>query len=120
MKETKFRAKALTGELVYFNLHDSHLSGDPDLVFYVGGIPCEAGSEQQYTGLKDKNGKEGYHKDIVDFKHTRSTGYWIVEWNDSEAKYVLRSEMYGEIPLRKIKEAVIIGNIYENKEPLNE
>ena len=74
----------------------------------------------QYTGLKDKNGKESYHKDIVDFRHTRSTGYWVVEWNDSEAKHVLRSELYGEIPLQQIKEGFIIGNIYENPELLKE
>jgi len=56
----KFRAKTLTGELVYFDLHESHFSGDPDIVFYAGGVPCEVGTEQQFTGLLDKNGKEIY------------------------------------------------------------
>ena len=34
MREIKFRAKTLEGDLIYFDLHESQISGDSD-VFYV-------------------------------------------------------------------------------------
>ena len=73
----------------------------------------------EYTGLKDKNGVESYCKDVVDFRNANSSGYWTVDWNDTEAKYALKSVVYGEISLRLIKDGFIVGNIYENPELTN-
>ncbi len=101
MREIKFRAKALTGELIYFGLHESRLSGDPDIVFYVGDMPCEVGSEQEYIGLKDKNGKEAYWDDIV---------------NDGiNPVFVITSDYHLLARLSEI-EFEVIGNICENPE----
>lgn len=80
---------------------------------WTSGFPV-----MQYTGLKDKNGKEGYFCDIA--SNQRYSTYWVIEWDDIEARYYLKSLAgYDPLPLRLIKEMVIIGNIYENPELLS-
>ena len=119
-REIKFRAKALTGELVYFELHESQMSGDSD-VFYVRGDPCEVGSEQAFTGLKDKNGKEGYHKDLA---RDSQGDLWLIAWLATDARFGLLQVKYGEatgkgLDMRYLEDMLIIGKILQNKELLN-
>lgn len=72
----------------------------------------------QYTGLKDKNGKEIYEGDIF---HCGDTNIlYIVVWNDNgfQGKQVKSSSYCGlEYWKNKIE---VIGNIYENPELLEE
>lgn len=69
----------------------------------------------QYTGLKDKNGKEIYEGDIVEYKS-------IYEWEKQpikKAKVVFENGMFcppGVI--MDLSRSEIIGNIYENPELL--
>ncbi len=70
----------------------------------------------QYTGLKDKNGKELYEGDILRCKYQEKE-INVIEWHGNG--YWMTNN-YGEDYLPVKENMEIIGNIYENKELLNE
>ena len=77
----------------------------------------------QSTGIKDKNGKEIFEGDIVDYKGRKA----IIKWHGSYASFIYRfvDEMQERVPewdplFLAYHHFEIIGNIYENKDILEE
>jgi hypothetical protein len=65
----------------------------------------------QYTGLKDKNGKEIYEGDLVRYGKDGMIGK--VEWDYAKTRWRWSSFPLTNVEVRKL---TIIGNIYENPE----
>jgi uncharacterized phage protein (TIGR01671 family) len=68
----------------------------------------------QYTGLKDKNGKEIYEGDIVNQYNLDKKPTIVEYWYNSFTPFD-ETEEYGY----KADELAVIGNIYENPELLH-
>jgi len=110
MRELKFRSWDGFYKKMNYNpiISDGTDGGETASVRMNYAIDCFDGVLMQYTGLKDKNGKEIYEGDIVKF----SADYIkpvIVYWND---------EMTGFYPLLSTRShtLTIVGNIYEHPE----
>lgn len=89
------------GETIFINFNDIHL--------------------MQSTGLKDKNGKEIFEKDILDYNGRKV----IVKWHGSYASFIY--EFVDELQNRTTEwqplylsyyHFEVIGNIYENSKLL--
>ena len=63
----------------------------------------------QYTGLKDKNGKEIWESDILECTFSHKPLRAVMEWD---------SDKYGWKTIAPIDKWEVIGNIHENPELL--
>lgn len=120
-----------------WDTHEQKMFSNNELIIWGGnvyldeskGLPCRnlkcrSISDEylmQSTGLKDKNGKEIFEGDIVDFKGRKA----IIKWHGAFASFIYR--FIDEPQERKPKwdplflaylKLEIIGNIYENPELL--
>jgi len=69
----------------------------------------------QYTGLKDKNGKEIYEGDVL--KHDSHKYLFEIKWYPNDAAWRFHRDDKGGMGMAGINESwEIIGNIYENPE----
>ena len=70
----------------------------------------------QYTGLKDKNGKEIYERDII--KDPDGNAFEVI-WNKGAASFELQNKTSHFLFVQRyIDMFEVIGNIYENPELL--
>jgi len=131
MREIKFRAWDLnTSRMVFFKA-DFEIDDGPGGIYFPkkSHVYGNGGDKRyklmQYTGLKDKNGKDIYEGDIV-------TGYWmdifdqpqkfVIKWGgnypafdcyDTDGKY---HDFEYNLLMNDEIEWEIVGNIYENPE----
>lgn len=128
MRELKFRAWD-TGAKCYVELNN--LRGERSIYFSpydLGAIPPEVRNRvvlEQYTGLKDKNGKEIYEGDIVeyiwDFCGEKRKNNYVVEWLSGKVEYYPCSVDAGFTLPDSVEEYyVVIGNIHKNPELVEE
>ena len=139
MREIKFRAwdkknKIMITPTVYF---------DGDGLWTSYDIPLDSPPKKlrielmQYTGLKDKTGKEIYEGDIVTYstawkrmmeeagsKHSGKKGKEIIVWNEfgfmTQQPEFFDTNVGGRYLwlLKNDKDLEVIGNIYSNKDLL--
>jgi uncharacterized phage protein (TIGR01671 family) len=120
MREFKFRVWEIprgTGykehQMDYFEL-DSMFDCD------VGCFGREDQILMQWTGLKDKNGKDIYEGDIVDIEK-KGFGLYQIKWHTEMASYWMYCIKTGStfwdgfLDIEKAEVCKIVGNIYENK-----
>jgi len=138
MREIKFRAwDGKNKEMTYLdNLWICYEYSSLCFGYEDSGI-CEWGKKDvedyeimQYTGLKDKNGKEIYEGDIIQFKAnytSKPCGYinGIIQWNDNGARFEFKAFNISE-PYDLVEESdegsymwTVLGNIHENPKLAN-
>ena len=127
MRELKFRAydgKKMIDDVIpasetsIIELYDRYEWGE-----------TEVKAVEQYTGLKDKNGKEIYEGDIVseefEYAGKKTKTIWQVRWCDDECAFELHYVSGFEVDDCSLvsddeENCEIIGNIHENTDLLGD
>ncbi len=132
MRTIKFRAwDKKEKEMVDINSLEIYDDLDKDGFYSMGEVLNNEDWEvMQFTGLKDKNGKEIYERDLIEWKKTMQLnalvtimkGVYQVKFNIGG--FIMEKEEFGETQWHWLGETnlwssgEVIGNIYENPELL--
>lgn len=92
--------------------------GDTNLVLDL--YPKDKIELLEFTGHYDIDGKEIYSGYIVSFVASDKNYIGVVEWSNEYASFLVKVKDYYEEYLSEIDEILVLGNIYENKELINE
>jgi hypothetical protein len=112
MREIKFRVWDHQAKIMMF-------PGSCLIIISDNGvfIDSEKWTPMQFTGLKDKNGKEIYEGDVIQWGESKN---WVIIFEEF-AFYIVQKNAYHETIAKLSKEFdtfKVIGNIYENPELL--
>jgi hypothetical protein len=139
VREIKFRAwDNINKEMVYgYKNHNSRkeieylgsfLYHDGDIWFFEWNSDGECkyklmqGEIMQYTGLKDKNGKEDYDENIWEVIYMNKKIRYIRKWREDWEGYICTFEPIGHnispVHSNVNEDGYIIGNSFENPELL--
>jgi uncharacterized phage protein (TIGR01671 family) len=116
-KKMVFEGFNVIGEVTCFNCIEQYGDQHPNPIYETSIARLNDFTLMQYTGLKDKNGKEIYEGDIVTFSGTMcDTAICLVEFY--EGRFIFRLDDFSWRDIMGWRNVEILGNIYENPELL--
>lgn len=109
----------------YIQFADPRYMPDWNMPYKMVQGEIKAETIGQYTGLKDKNGKEIYEGDVVRLKFQKNSLdiFAKVEYSTTYVQYIVtgtKTILYENEPLSDYEEIEVIGNIYDNPNLLKE